>query len=388
MMQSYIRQLNLEQLLTHKSFFLLGPRATGKSFLIQKQLSENSIVLSLLRSEYYLRLSSSPWELESIIAAQLNNNQNSIIVIDEIQKLPHLLDEVHRLIEEKHWRFLLTGSSARKLKHGHANLLAGRAWIAHLFPLSFCEIPDFNLDRYLRYGGLPAIYQSQFPEEELNAYANTYLYEEIQAESLVRKLPQFSRFLQVAALNSGLLLNFSKVASDTGIAASTIREYYSILQDTLLGFMLEPWVKTLKRKSTSTAKFYIFYCGVTHTLAGTQTIDRNSDLYGRSFEQFIGLELRCYLDYRRKLDRLGFWRSKSQHEVDFTIGDHTAIETKSSQKVTTADLHGLKALQEENIFISYYLVSQDLIETKHNNIHCIHWKTFLIKLWSDQLLHT
>ena len=384
-MRSYIRKLNLLKLLEKKSFFLMGPRATGKSFLIKEQLAERAIVLNLLRSDLYLKLSRSPWELETIITAALLEKKNPIIVIDEIQKIPNLLDEVHRLIEEKQWRFLLTGSSARKLKYGHANLLAGRAWTTHLFPLSFSEIPDFNLDHYLRYGGLPPVYPSEDPEEELTAYTNTYLYEEIQAEGLVRKLPQFTRFLQVAAINNGQLLNFAKISNDTGIAASTIRDYYSILEDTLIGFMLTPWGHSKKRKAISTAKFYLFDCGVTHTLAETKTLERNSDLYGRSFEQWIGLELRCYLDYRRNKDPLGFWRSKHQHEVDFTIGNHTAIETKSSKKVTNHDLKGLIALKEENIFRQYFLVSQDPIETKDDAIQCLHWKTFLTRLWADEL---
>jgi predicted AAA+ superfamily ATPase len=385
-MSTYIRHLNLPALLEKKSFFLLGPRATGKSFLIKKQLAAHAIILNLLRSDLYLKLSQAPWDLEAIITAALSEKKNAIIVIDEIQKIPNLLDEVHRLIEEKQWRFLLTGSSARKLKYGHANLLAGRAWTTHLFPLSFSEIPQFNLDHYLRYGGLPAVYSSDYPEEELIAYTNTYLYEEIQAEGLVRKLPQFVRFLQVAAINNGLLLNFAKISNDTGIAASTIRDYYSILEDTLIGFMLEPFSHSKKRKAISTAKFYLFDCGVTHALANTQTLDRNSDLYGRSFEQWIGLELRCYLDYRRKNDPLGFWRSTHQHEVDFTIGNHTAIETKSTKRITTHDLKGLITLKEENIFKQYFLVSQDPIETTQDSIHCLHWKTFLTRLWADELI--
>ena len=384
-MKSYQRQLQLKQLIEKKSFFLLGPRATGKSFLIHQELGERALILNLLRSDLYLRLSQSPWELEAIIEAALDGKKDPIIVIDEVQKLPNLLDEVHRLIEEKKWRFLLTGSSARKLKHGHANLLAGRAWTAHLFPLSFSEIPNFRLEHYLRYGGLPAIYPSEFPEEELIAYAHTYLYEEIQAEGLVRKLPQFSRFLQVAALHNGLILNFNKVSSDTGVSASTIREYYEILKDTLIGFSLEPWNQSKKRKASSTAKFYFFDCGVTHALAGTQTLDRNSNLYGRSFEQWIALELRSYLNYRRKQEALGFWRSTHQHEVDFTIGNHTAIEVKASKKINTSDFKGLLALQEEEIFKNYFVVSQDPIEAKHGAIHCMHWKNFLTRLWADKL---
>ncbi len=384
-MNTYLRQLNLVALLKKKSFFLLGPRATGKSFLIKKTLADRAVILNLLRYDLYLKLSQAPGELEAIIQAALSDIKDPIIVIDEVQKLPVILDEVHRLIEEKQWRFLLTGSSARKLKHGHANLLAGRAWIAHLFPLTFNEIPDFDLDHYLRYGGLPAIYPSEEPEEELIAYAHTYLYEEIQAEGLVRKLPQFARFLQMAALDNGQLLNFAKISNDTGIAASTVRDYYSILEDTLLGFMLEPWGHSKKRKAIATAKFYLFDCGVTHTLAGTTVLDRNSDLYGRSFEHWLALELRAYLDYRRKKDLLGFWRSQYQHEVDFTVGDHTAIEAKASKKVTAHDLKGLKALKEENVFKHYFLISQDPIETQHESIQCLYWKTFLTRLWADEI---
>ncbi|CAN5375223.1 ATP-binding protein [soil metagenome] len=385
-MTHYQRHLNLPQLLEKKSFFLLGPRATGKSFLVREQLSKRAVILNLLRSELYLRLSTSPWDLEALIDAAMAQQACDFVVIDEIQKAPNLLDEVHRLIEERKLRFLLTGSSARKLKHGHANLLAGRAWTAHLHPLSYSEIPTFDLTHYLRYGGLPSIYASEFPEEELHAYVHTYLYEEIQAEGLVRKLPQFSRFLTQAALTNGQLLNFSNVASDTGIPASTVREYYRILEDTLLGFMLVPWTKSHKRKAIATAKFYLFDTGVTHTLAQTKTVDRNSDLYGRSFEHWIALELRAYLDYRRCQDVLGFWRSTHQHEVDFLIGDHTAIETKASNKISTRDLKGLQTLQEEGICQQYFLISQDAVETKYGNITCLHWKTFLERLWEDKII--
>jgi len=365
---------------------LLGPRATGKSFLINEQLREQAITFDLLRSDLYLKLVTQPSDLESIIDASMAKQPRQYIVLDEIQKLPSLLDEVHRLIENRKMRFLLTGSSARKLKRGHANLLAGRAWIAHLYPLSWAEIPNFNLDRYLRYGGLPAIYGSEEPVEELNAYVKTYLYEEIQAESLVRKLPQFSRFLTVAALSNGQLLNFSQIASDAAVPATTIKEYYTILEDTLVGFSLTPWTKSKKRKAIATAKFYLFDLGVTHSLAGTKVLERNSDLYGRSFEHWIGLELRSFLDYHRIDEILAFWRSKHQHEVDFIIGNHTAIEVKATKKITSRDLKNLLALQEERVFKKFILVSQDTIETKKNSLWCMHWKTFMEQLWSNKLI--
>lgn len=386
MMTKFNRILELLPLLKRKSFFLLGPRATGKSTLIKDQLAGKTVVFNLLRSNLYLKLSAAPWELEPMIEAAFIKKKYEYIVIDEIQKVPHLLDEVHRLIEEKELRFLLTGSSARKLKYGHSNLLAGRAWTAHLYPLCFKEIPNFDLDWYLRYGGLPAVYGSEFPDEELSAYVDTYLYEEIQAESLVRKLPQFSRFLTVAALSNGQMLNFAKIANDSGVPASTVREYYSILEDTLMGFMLIPWEKSKKRKAISTAKFYLFDTGVCHTLAGTQTLDRNSDLYGRSFEHWIGMELVSYLSYKRAKEKLHYWRTTHQLEVDFVIDDRVAIEVKTTKKISPSDLKGLQALEEEHIFKNFYLISQDVNEAKYGSILCLHWKTFMQMLWDDEIL--
>lgn len=385
-MLHYQRNLQLLSLLQKKSFFLLGPRATGKSTLIRDQLAEKAIVFNLLRSNLYIKLSAAPWEFENLILAAFNKEPYDFIVVDEIQKIPHLLDEVHRLIEEKKWRFLLTGSSARKLKYGHANLLAGRAWTTHLYPLCFAEIPKFDLDRYLRYGGLPAVYGSEYPDEELHAYVNTYLYEEIQAEGLARKLPQFSRFLTVAALANGQMLNFAQISSDSGVPASTIREYYSILEDTLMGFMLTPWTKSKKRKAISTAKFYLFDTGICHTLAETQVLDRNSDLYGRSFEHWIGMELTSYLNYKRVKETLHYWRSTHQHEVDFIIDDYIAIEVKASKKITPRDLKSLQYLEEEKVFKHFYLISHDPFEAQYGSIMCLHWKTFMEKLWRDEII--
>lgn len=384
-MKNYIRQLDLLSLLAKKSFFLLGPRTTGKSFLIDTQLDGEAVILDLLQSDLYLRLSHNPSDLESIIDAKCLDHKYKFIVIDEVQKIPNLLDEVHRLIERRKMRFLLTGSSARKLKYGQANLLAGRAWTAHLFPLSYSEIPHFKLDHYLRYGGLPAIYGSEEPQEELNAYVQTYLREEIQAEGVVRKLPQFARFLTMAALTNGQTLNFAQLASDAGIPASTIREYYSILEDTLIGFQVLPWTHSKKRKAISTAKFYLFDTGVVHALTQTESLERNSDLYGRSFEHWIAMELKSYLSYRRRTESLGYWRSTHQQEVDFVIANHTAIEVKAAKKVGARDLKGLLALEEENIFKQFFLISQDTVETKQGKIHCLHWKTFVEHLWSDKL---
>lgn len=382
---SFQRIVNLSKLLEKKSFFLFGPRSTGKSFLIRQQLKNQAFIIDLLRTELFFRLSERPHELSELVESKAAEKK-SVIILDEVQKIPALLDEVHRLIEEKGLHFLLTGSSARKLKHGQANLLAGRAWTAELFPLCFAEIPLFQLERYLRFGGLPHVYPSDHPEEELDAYVQTYLREEILAEGLIRKLPPFARFLKAAALSNSQQLNFTEMGSDCQVAPSTIREYYSLLEDTLVGFLLEAWKKSKKRKAVQTAKFYFFDTGVTHALAGTKTLDRNSDLYGASFEQFIAMELRAYLSYRRLKMPLSFWRSSHGHEVDFVVGDTYAIEVKSSRKFSEKHLKGIKALQEENIISQFYLVSQDTVEMKKEGVHLLHWKTFLNKLWNDEII--
>ena len=376
------RLLDLNDLLKKKSFFLFGPRSTGKSTLVKEQLLNSTGIIDLLDSRLFLRLSSAPHEIEEIIDAQEAN----LVVVDEIQRIPELLNEVHRLIENRKIRFLLTGSSARKLKRGNANLLAGRVWEARLYPLTWKEIPEFNLERYLLYGGLPSVYLGEYPEEELDAYVNTYLKEEIMAEGLIRNLPPFARFLKTISLANGEIVNFTRLGNDCQVAASTVREYISLLEDTLVGFLLPAWIESKKRKAVKSGKFYFFDPGVTHALSGTQTLDRNSDLYGKSFEQFIGMEIRAYLGYKRLKSSLSYWRSTHGHEVDFLIGEKIAVEVKSSQRVTSTDFKGLKVLSEEEIFSDFYLVSQDPVETKKNNIYTIHWKNFLEKLWQGKII--
>jgi len=374
------RLLFLPNLLQKKSFFLFGPRATGKTTIIRQQLPD-VLRIDLLRGNEYLRLSASPWELESIIFG--GASQPDLVVIDEIQRVPDLLNEVHRLIEERGVRFLLTGSSARSLRKAGVNLLAGRAWRAELFPLVSCEIPHFNIERHLRYGGLPSVVLSNEPEEELIAYVETYLSQEIRAEGLARNLPAFARFLNVAAINSGQRVNYSKVASDAQVSPSTVTEYYSVLEDTLLGFRLEPWAKSVKRKPSQTGRFYLFDLGVWHTLIQTGDLSRNSDLFGRSFEHFIAQELRAFLSYTRSQDRLSFWRTQEGIEVDFCIGDHTAIECKASARVTMRDAKGLIALREEGVFRSLLLVSNDDLNRMEDGIKFVSWRTFLDELWRN-----
>jgi len=376
------RQLQLAPLLAMKSFFLFGPRATGKTTLIRQQLAETATIIDLLDSRYFLRLSGAPHELESLIAAA----PADIIVIDEIQRIPELLNEVHRLIENQHITFLLTGSSARKLRRGKANLLAGRVWDARMFPLIHRELADFDLNRYLRYGGMPAVYLSEYPEEALDAYVNTYLKEEILAEGLIRRLPPFSRFLKTIALTNGEMINFTKLANDCQVPPSTVTEYVGLLEDTLIGFLLPAWIESKKRKAIKTGKFYFFDPGITHMLAGTETLDPNTNLYGKSFEQFICMELRAYLSYRRKKLPLTYWRSKNGHEVDFLLGTKTAIEVKASKKISRNDFKGLKYLKEEGVFQNFVLVSRDPVSSRTDDILTLPWQKFLSDLWKDKFI--
>jgi uncharacterized protein len=383
-MSQYPRQLQLPQLLTKKSHFLFGPRATGKSTLIRTQLTDQALIINLLHTDYYLRLSANPSELENMICfAQAQKPDLSWIVIDEVQKIPALLDEVHRLIEEKQYRFLLTGSSARKLKSGQSNLLAGRAWRADLFPLTSREIPRFSLKTYLHHGGLPAVVQSQDPVEELHAYTALYLREEIQGEGLIRKLAPFSRFLSQAAHCNGHILNYAKIGADAQVPPATIREYFEILQDTLVGFLLPPWLSAKKRKSSATSKFFFFDIGVVNTLRGITRLEKNTTEWGMAFEHFIAMELRAALGYFRIKAPLSFWRSATHDEVDFIIGDHIAIEVKSKNKTSYRDAKGLQKIQEEGILKTYLLVSDDPICRIENGITFIHWPIFLDQLWKN-----
>lgn len=377
------RLLDIGSLLRENSVFLFGPRFTGKSTLVAKQLRGEAEVIDLLDPQTSLKMRSSPAHLEEIVM----HTDKKIVVIDEIQKLPLLLDSVHRLIELKKVCFLLMGSSARKLRRGGVNLLGGRAWLKNLFPLTSREIPDFDLDRYLHLGGLPRIYLGKHPERYLHAYVATYMQEEIQAEGLTRNLPAFSRFLRSVALSNGDILNFEKLANDCQVATSTVKGYVQVAQDTLLGSLLEPWRGSQRRKAVASPKFYLFDTGVTCTLSEIDSIPRSSALYGKSFEHFIWMELRAWLSYTEKNLRLTFWRaSGGSYEVDFLVGAKLAIEVKATQNVTKRDLKGLRALAEEGICQKFYLVSQDNLNKKYEQFHILHWQTFLDDLWNGKII--
>ena len=374
------RLLNIRSLLEQKSFFLFGPRATGKTTLIDTTLSE-ALVIDLLEARTFQSLLKDPGRLGEMI-----DDPKRIVVIDEMQKLPSLLDEVHRLIQKRHIRFLLTGSSARKLKHGAANLLAGRAREARLFPLTSAEIKSFDLMRLINHGGLPEIYDGTDPDEDLTAYVDTYLREEIKAEAVTRNVAAFSEFLDAVALANGQEINYERFASDLQVSPSTLKNYFQILEDTLIGFRLPGYTATKKRKATTRSKFYLFDLGVARHLAKNSHIIEGSKAFGDAFEHFIILEVRAWLSYARRREELRYWRSTSQFEVDALIGNQVAIEIKSSDSPTDKHLKGLRALMEEGLFKRHILVCRERQKrVTDDGIEILPWQQFTKLLWDGKL---
>ena len=376
------RIIDLDAIIKRKSVFLFGPRQTGKSFFLRNTYPD-AAYYDLLKADLFFRLSVNP----SLIREELISiKDKKLVIIDEIQKMPVLLNEVHYLIENYDIRFILTGSSARKLKYGAANLLGGRALTRHLFPLTSNEIPNYDLERIVNFGSLPSFYTSPEPYEDLESYVGTYLKEEIVAEGAVRKLEHFARFLRLAALCNTEMLNYSNIASDLGMPAKTVREYFHILEDTLIGSVLEPFTGTVKRKAISTAKFYFFDIGVSNILAERSHIKIKSELFGKAFEHFIFLELTAYLHYSRNKNKLTFWRSKAGHEVDFLIGNRIAIEVKGADSVSNKHLKGLKALAEEINLQQQIVVSLDPGARTIGDIQIFPYRVFLKKLWANEII--
>ncbi len=374
------RSLDIARLAARKSLFLFGPRQTGKTALISRALREAK-VYDLLDAETFLAFSARPARLSEELG-----QADKLVVLDEIQKLPGLLDEVHRLIEKRGIRFVLTGSSARKLRRGGVNLLGGRAPSRTLHPFTHKELGGaFSLDRALDRGLLPSIYFSESPREDLGAYVGNYLKEEIAAEALTRNVPAFSRFLEVAALCHGGMLNFSAVASDAQLPVSTVREYFHILEDTLIGRMLPAYTRTRTRKAIGTAKHYFFDGGVARHLQHRSGLARRSPEFGEAFESYTFHEVSAYIDYTDASIPLGYWRSTSNFEVDFILADTTAIEAKAKNPVGERDLRGLRALKEEKLLKRYIVTSLEPRPRRVEGIEILPWDHFLEMLWDGAL---
>jgi predicted AAA+ superfamily ATPase len=329
-----------------ETFFLWGPRQTGKTTLL-RQTYADAFWIDLLKAEEYRRYLQNPERLREELTTRPAVRQ---VVIDEVQKVPQILDEVHWLLENRRMHFALCGSSARKVKRGAANLLGGRAVRRELHGITATEIgAHCDLDRLLNHGYLPRIYLSDRPRPLLNAYVADYLKEEVAAEAIVRNLPVFSEFLNVAALSDTELINFSTIARDCGVSSHTIKGYFQILEDTLLGRWLPAYTKRPKRRVIAAPKFYFADVGMVNHLTRRGVLQPGSELYGKAFENWVFHELTAHNAYSDAFARLSYWRLASGVEVDFVIDDlRVAIEAKATRKVTADHLRGLRNLAQDH----------------------------------------
>ena len=374
-----------------QSAFLWGPRKTGKTTFL-KQRFPQSRRYDLLETDLLFSLAKEPRRLREELLLLGKDELNRPVIIDEVQKIPALLDEVHWLIENKGISFILCGSSARKLKRGAANLLGGRAWRYQLFPLTTREIPGFDLLRALNTGLVPSHYLSADPRRSLHAYVLDYLQEEIRAEGLARNVPAFSRFLDSLAFSNGELTNYSNISRDCGVDAKTVKEYYQILVDTMLGYIVEPFSKRAGREViTAASKFYCFDAGIPNALAGEGISQLKGDRAGRLFENFILTELMAYRSYAALEFPIRFWRTKTGLEVDFILGESVAVEIKLTERVDKTELRGLAAFVEEHPGYRAVLVSREprarRVAIKHGKtVDILPWKQFLDELWGGKII--
>lgn len=390
----YRRIINLSSVLGRKSVFLFGPRQTGKSTWL-RQNYPNALYINLLSKKVFDDYLSKANALESDLELHQRKSDSNIVVIDEVQKLPALLDEVHNQIEKnKKLRFILTGSSARKLKRSGVNLLGGRASWRNMFPLTFPEIGSqlrtiSDLERRLLVGGLPSIFDSEKPFDDFDDYIQLYLNEEIKAEGLVRNYEAFHRFLQVSALTNAKEVNFTGVASDAQVPPRTIHDYFQILEDTLIGFMLKPFTETPSRKAVSSAKFYLFDTGLANALIRRTSLSAGTPEFGDLFEHFVISEIRAFLSYYGKKSEIFFWRSTSKFEVDLIVKSATkmwALEIKSKNTITKKERKGLMAFAEDYPKVKKIIVC---LEGRHfiddDRIEIIPVFDFLKMLWADEV---
>lgn len=326
-----------------QSFFLLGPRGTGKSTLITK-LFPDAIYLDLLLPDLYRAYSARPEKLIELVQA---NEEKKVVIIDEVQKIPEILDVVHHLLEEKKgWKFILTGSSARKLKKTGIDLLAGRALVKHMHPFMAAEMGAvFNLEEALNFGLVPVILASKDRSSALKAYLDLYIKEEVQMEGLTRNIGAFSRFLEVVSFSHGSVLNISNVSRECQVERKVVEGYVNILEDLLLAFRIPVFSKRAKRALSTHPKFYFFDSGVYHVLRPRGPLDKNQEITGLGLEGLIAQHLRAWTDYKKPNSQLFFWRTLSGNEVDFVIYGPDifwAIEVKNSTTVHPSDLKSLK----------------------------------------------
>jgi predicted AAA+ superfamily ATPase len=370
-----------------QSAFLWGARKTGKSTFL-KQNFPSSIVYDFLKTDLSVELTGRPALLREQILARSPRDLRPPVILDEVQKVPSILDEVHWLIENKGTSFILCGSSARKLRRGQANLLGGRAWRFVLHPLTTKELPDLDLLQALNNGLIPNHYLQKGGQRSLRAYVTDYLKEEVFNEGLTRNIPAFSRFFEAIGYSHGQLTNYANIARECGIDAKTVREYYQILVDTLLGTVLLPFKKRQSRQVIGRApKFYLFDVGVAGYMAGRQVKQEKGELFGQAFEHFILMELFAHRSYLELEYPLSFWRTKSGLEVDFVLGDgEVALEVKGGQSVSLRDLRPLRAFIEEYSPRKAIVVGNESQARAVDNIQVLPWRDFLSQLWAGDIL--
>ena len=374
------RALDLAPILKRGSVLLLGPRRTGKSALFANELKPDR-TYNLLESDMYQALAARP----SLIREALRP-KDKLIAIDEIQKLPELMDEVHALIEShKGLRFVLTGSSARKLMRTHTKLMGGRARSVRLHPFSFTELKKIDLDKALTFGTLPFVYLSDTPWEDARGYVSDYIREEIMAEGLARKVAQFSRFLEGAAISHGQELNYEAIGREAQVPARTVRDYYTILADTLFGETLFPYAKTVSRKATTHGKFYFFDISVPHALLKVRELLRGTPQYGAAFEHMVYRELATYRDYRAVDMSLSFYRDTSKREIDFLLNGRVGIEVKSGATVADRDFKHLVEVGGELKLKRKIVVSRERFRRVVAGVEIIPVREFLEELWAGEL---
>ena len=370
-----------------ETFFLWGPRQAGKSTLLRQRYPDG-VWVDLLKADEFRRYVSRPEQLREELEAA-GPDPSRQVVIDEIQKVPALLDEVHWLIENRGMRFALCGSSARMVRRGAANLLGGRALRYELRGLASGELGEaFDLDRALNHGYLPSMYDSSRPRRRLDAYIADYLREEVAAEGLVRNLPAFSDFLDAAALSDGEPVNYSNIARDCGVSSPTAKAYFGILEDTLLARWLPRWRRRAKRRLAGAPKLYFEDVGVVNRLARHGELQRGSDSYAKAFENWVFHELSAFLAYRELDDQLTYWRLPSGIEVDFVVGDmRLAVEAKASARITSGHLRGLRTLAEEHPGLSRRVVVclEPRPRRTDDGIDVIGATDFAQRLWQDEL---
>ena len=371
-----------------ESFFLWGPRQTGKTTLLRERYS-GCKWLDLLKSDEFIHYSTRPGRLRQEIEAE-GPDPGKQIVIDEVQRVPELLNEVHWLIENHQLKFALCGSSARKVRRGGANLLGGRAFRYVLHGLTAAELAtEFDLNRLLNHGYLPRAYESKNPTRVLDAYVADYLQEEISAEGLVRNLPVFAHFLDAAALSDGDSINYSNIASDCGVSANTVKGYFGILEDTLIGTWLPAYRRRAKRRTVKSPKFYFADVGIVNRLARRGEVIAGSEQYGKAFENWVHHELSAFISYRNIDAKLTYWGLTSQTEVDFLLDDLTvAVEAKSSENITRQHLKGLRS-----IAVEYPEIAQRVVVCRErrprltdDGILILPAERFVERLWNGELI--